>query len=170
MFLFKDGRCLIINRLTEWTLYYFVIYKCMNITVRYNSTVQFTFFLVMRLNINIISKCPSFFVILVCFLSLKFENGIRNTFEASLKNKISLVILVVIFNLYCELSTFFTPCSRVSILNFELVNAGWEVFSCHFSMAAMTPSKFEIFLMLPNFLRSSVLSRSASPAATRMPN
>ena len=162
MFLFKDGRCLIINRLTEWTLYYFVIYKCMNITVRYNSTVQFTFFLVMRLNINIMSKCPSFFVILVCFLSLKLENGIRNTFEASLKNKI--------FDLYCELSTFFTPCSPVSILNFEQVNAGWEVFSCHFSMAAMTPSKFEIFLMLPNFLRSSVLSRSAFPAATRMPN
>ena len=30
--------------------------------------------------------------------------------------------------LYCKLSTYFTPCSNVSIVNFEQVNADWERF------------------------------------------
>ena len=29
-------------------------------------------------------------------------------------------------NLYCKLWTYFTPCSSVSIVKFEQVNAGWE--------------------------------------------
>ena len=27
--------------------------------------------------------------------------------------------------LYCQLKTYFTPCSSVSIVNFDQVNAGW---------------------------------------------
>ena len=36
----------------------------MNTTVRVNRTVQFTFFLVMRLNIMIVTSCESFIAIL----------------------------------------------------------------------------------------------------------
>ena len=42
--------------LIEWTFYYFVICKCMSTIVRVNGTVQFTFFLVMRLNITIVIR------------------------------------------------------------------------------------------------------------------
>ena len=28
--------------------------------------------------------------------------------------------------LYCQLGTYFTPCSRVFIVNFEQVNADWD--------------------------------------------
>ena len=35
--------------------YYFVMFKCMSTTVRVNGTVRFTFFLIMRLKITIIS-------------------------------------------------------------------------------------------------------------------
>ena len=28
---------------------------------------------------------------------------------------------------YCELGTYFTPCSSVSIVNFEHVTAGWVI-------------------------------------------
>ena len=42
-----------------WTsFYYFVIHKCMSTTVCVNGTVEFTFFLVMRLNvITIVTNC-----------------------------------------------------------------------------------------------------------------
>ena len=43
--------------LIEWTFYYFVLCKCMSTTVRVNGTVQFTFFLVMRLNITVVTNC-----------------------------------------------------------------------------------------------------------------
>ena len=51
--------------LIEWTFYYIVICKCLSTIVRVTGTVQFTFFLVMRLNITIITVCDSFIVILV---------------------------------------------------------------------------------------------------------
>ena len=39
--------------------------KCMSTTVRVNGTAQFTFFLIMRLNIAIVTSCDSLIVILV---------------------------------------------------------------------------------------------------------
>ena len=45
--------------------HYLVICKCMSTTVHFNDTVQFTFFLVMILNITIIRNCNSLIVILV---------------------------------------------------------------------------------------------------------
>ena len=45
-------------------LYYLVMCKCMNTTVRGNGTVQFTLFFIMRLNVTIITSCDSFIVIL----------------------------------------------------------------------------------------------------------
>ena len=45
--------------------YYLVMCKCMSTTVRVNGTVQFTFFLVMKLNIAIVTSCDSLIVILV---------------------------------------------------------------------------------------------------------
>ena len=39
--------------------------KCMNTTDRGNGTIQFTFFLITRLNITIITSCDSLIVILV---------------------------------------------------------------------------------------------------------
>ena len=52
--------------------------------------------------------------------------------------------------LCCWLWTYFTPCSLVSFVNFEQVDAGWEPFfstafcwfSFHFFMVAMPPWKF----------------------------
>ena len=35
--------------------------------------------------------------------------------------------------LYCQLGTYFTPCSNVFIVNFEQVNAGWIESPKHFS-------------------------------------
>ena len=49
--------------------------KCMIITVRVNGTVQFTFFLVVRLNITISTSCDSLIVII--FSSLKLANGLK---------------------------------------------------------------------------------------------
>ena len=34
----------------------------------------------------------------------------------------------------------------------------------------MCPPKFEVFLIFPSFVRSSILSRSATREATRIPN
>ena len=45
--------------------------KCMNPTVRVNSTVQFTFFLIMRLNITIVTRSDSLIVILVSVFIIK---------------------------------------------------------------------------------------------------
>ena len=39
--------------------------ECMSTTARVNGTVQFTFLLIMRLNITIITSCDSHIVILV---------------------------------------------------------------------------------------------------------
>ena len=49
-------------------------------TVRVNGVVQFTFFLVMRLNDTIVTSCESLIVILVplVFSSLKVESGLKN--------------------------------------------------------------------------------------------
>ena len=41
--------------------------KCMSTTVRGNGTVQSTLFLIMRLNITIITSCHSLIVILVTY-------------------------------------------------------------------------------------------------------
>ena len=70
--LFTFSTCYVI--FIEWTLYYFVICKCMNTL----GTVQFTFFLIMRLNIIIVTSCHLFIVIfLPYFSSLKLENGLK---------------------------------------------------------------------------------------------
>ena len=53
LFAFKS--CYVIR--IEWTFYYFVMCQCMSITIRVNGTVQFTFFLVMKLNITIATSC-----------------------------------------------------------------------------------------------------------------
>ena len=45
--------------------YYLVMCKCMSTTVRVNGTVQFTFFLIMRLNVTIVSSCALLTVILL---------------------------------------------------------------------------------------------------------
>ena len=45
--------------------------KCMNPTVRVNGTVQFTFFLIMRLNITIVTRSDSLIVILVSVFIIK---------------------------------------------------------------------------------------------------
>ena len=45
--------------------YYLVMCKYMSTTVRVNGTVQSTFFLVMRLNITIVTSCNLLIVILV---------------------------------------------------------------------------------------------------------
>ena len=54
--------------------------KFMRTTVRVNGVVQFTFFLVMRLNNTIVTSCDSLILILVplIFSSLKLENGLKN--------------------------------------------------------------------------------------------
>ena len=48
----------------ELTFYYFAMCKCIRISVRVNGAVQFTFFLVRRLNIIIVTSCDSLIVIL----------------------------------------------------------------------------------------------------------
>ena len=52
----------------------------MSTTAHVNGTVQFTFFLVMRLNITIVISCDSLIVILELsfFSSLKLENGMSS--------------------------------------------------------------------------------------------
>ena len=45
--------------------YYLAICKCMSTTVCVNGTVQFTFFLVIRLHITIVTNCNSLVVIIV---------------------------------------------------------------------------------------------------------
>ena len=42
-------------------------------------------------------------------------------------------------------TTYFTPCSTVCIVNFEQVNAGWEVY---FSIALYIQEKLHIFTNL----------------------
>ena len=61
--LFAFNSCSVIP--IEWTSYYFVMCKCISTTVCVKSTVQFTFFLVMRLNITIVTSCDLLIVILV---------------------------------------------------------------------------------------------------------
>ena len=64
--------------LIEWTLCYFVIYRCMKTTVCYNNTVQFTFFLVMRLNITTVKRCDTLIVITCTFFSsIKLEYRLK---------------------------------------------------------------------------------------------
>ena len=53
------------NIFIEWTFYYFLISKCLSTTVRVSGSVQFTFFLVMRLNITTVTSCDSLIVILL---------------------------------------------------------------------------------------------------------
>ena len=59
--------------------YYLVICKCLSTTIRVYGTVQFTFFLVMKLNITIVTSCDLLIVTLVTsfFSSLKLENGLK---------------------------------------------------------------------------------------------
>ena len=56
------------NVLIEQTFDYFLICKSVNTTVNDNNRAQFTFLLVMRLNVIIVLSDDSLVVILVCFL------------------------------------------------------------------------------------------------------
>ena len=84
--------------LIEWTFYYFVMCNCMSLTDCVNDNVQFTFFLVMRLNITIAKSCDSFIVILctLFFSSLKLENGLRKHVRNNAEIKYNFIKLVVI--------------------------------------------------------------------------
>ena len=71
--------------------------KCMSTTVRVNGTVQFTFFLVMRLKITIVKSYDSLITILVTFFSLlKLENGLKKYVRNVAKIKHGFVESVVI--------------------------------------------------------------------------
>ena len=65
----------------------FTIFKCMSTIVRDNDNVQFIFFLVMRLNITIVTSCDSLIALLVpkFFSLLKLGNVLSNTFETWLE-------------------------------------------------------------------------------------
>ena len=71
--LFIFNSCCVV--LIEWTFNYFIICKCMSSNVRHNVTVQFTFFLIMILNITNVTNCDSLII------SLKMDW--RNTSETS---------------------------------------------------------------------------------------
>ena len=73
--LFIFNSCCVV--LIEWTFNYFIICKCMSSNVRHNVTVQFTFFLIMILNITNVTNCDSLII------SLKMDW--RNTSETSLR-------------------------------------------------------------------------------------
>ena len=60
---------------------------------RVNGTIQFTFFLVMRLNITIVTSCDSCNLFLS---SLKFENGLKKHVRNVARVKYEFVELVVI--------------------------------------------------------------------------
>ena len=73
------------------TFYYFGMRKCLSTTVRVTSTVQFTFFLIMRLNITIVTSCDCTSINLVpqliltlLFHHLSLKMDWRNTSEKSL--------------------------------------------------------------------------------------
>ena len=71
----------------------------MSTTVRVNSTVQFTFFLIMRFNITIVTSCDSLILMLVpcTFSSLKLENGLKKKHVRNIaKIKYGFVELVAI--------------------------------------------------------------------------
>ena len=84
--------------------YYLVMCKCMSTTVRVNGTVQFTFFLVMRLNITIFTSCDSLIVILVTliFSSLKLENELKKDVRNVARIKYGFVEIVVILFLLIQ--------------------------------------------------------------------
>ena len=84
--------------------YYLVMCKCMSTTVRVNGTVQFTFFLVMRLNITIVTSCDSLIVILVTliFSSLKLENELKKDVRNVARIKYGFVEIVVILFLLIQ--------------------------------------------------------------------
>ena len=69
-FLFAFDSCYYV--LSEWNFRYFFMYKCISTIACVNDTVQFTFFLVMRLNSAIVMSCDLLVVILVPFLTLHF--------------------------------------------------------------------------------------------------
>ena len=69
----------------------------MSTTVCVNGTVQFTSFLVMRLNITIVMSCDSLIVIInLIFSSLKLENGLKKYVWNVTRMKYEFVELVVI--------------------------------------------------------------------------
>ena len=72
--------------------YYFVICKCMSTTVHVNGTV--ILFLIMWLNVTIVTSCDSLFVI---FSSLKLENGLKKHVQNSTEIIYGFIELVVIF-------------------------------------------------------------------------
>ena len=72
--------------------YYFVICKCMSTTVHVNGTV--ILFLIMWLNVTIVTSCDSLFVI---FSSLKLENGLKKHVQNSTEITYGFIKLVVIF-------------------------------------------------------------------------
>ena len=72
--------------------------KCMSTTVRVNGTVQFTFYLIVRMNITIITSCDSLIAILVTyfFFIIKLENGLKKHVRNIARIKQGFVELVVI--------------------------------------------------------------------------
>ena len=64
----------------EWTFTYFVMCKCMRSFFHVNGTVQFTFFLIMRLNTTIVTSCDSLIVIFLPeFFIIKASKWIGET-------------------------------------------------------------------------------------------
>ena len=68
----------------------------MSTTVHVNGTGQFTFFLVVILNITIVTSCDSLTVILVPYI-IKLEHGLKNHVQNVDEINYGFVELVVIF-------------------------------------------------------------------------
>ena len=69
----------------------------MSTTVSVKSAVQFTFFLVMRMNITIVTSCDSLIAITFTFSSLKPENKLKKHVQNAAETKYEFFKLVKIF-------------------------------------------------------------------------
>ena len=65
----------------------------MSTIIRVNGTIQFTFF--MRLNVSFVTSCV--ILVLVIFLSLKLENGLKKYARNVAEIKYGFVKIIVIF-------------------------------------------------------------------------
>ena len=74
----------------------------MSTTVCLNGTVQFTFFLAMRLNSTMVKSCDSLILITVTFSSLKLENGPKKHIRNVARIKYEFVELVVILFIFIQ--------------------------------------------------------------------
>ena len=95
--------------LIEWIFYSFLMCRCESNTLCVIGTVQFTFFLVMRLNITIITSWDLVIVILVpyTFFIIKAWKWIEETHPKHHWNKIR------ICQISCHFFLFFTGCYYV---------------------------------------------------------